>query len=108
MSDTGRHLDTDVLDDQAGQRLVVSIDDAEAELVYDRDGDHLYLLHTEVPDEFRGHGTGGQLVRAALELARRDGLALVPWCPFARRWLREHPDAHHDVQIDWTTPAPLA
>jgi len=40
-------------------------------------------------------------VSAALGIARDEGLTIVPWCPFARRWLREHPDRIGDVTIDW-------
>jgi hypothetical protein len=31
---------------------------------------------------------------------------LVPWCPFARRWLKEHPEAAEGVSIDWETLPP--
>ena len=78
----------------------------EAELVYRTHGDRLVLIHTGVPEEWGGRGVGGRLVRAALERARADGLTLVPWCPFARRWLRDHPDEADGVAIDWDTPAP--
>jgi len=96
-----------VVDDPAHHRLVVRGDGgADAELVYEREGDVLYLIHTEVPPAFRGHGTGGQLVEAAIGWARADGLTVVPWCPFARRWLHEHPDAASGVTIDWDTEPP--
>jgi hypothetical protein len=38
--------------------------------------------------------------------ARDEHLTLVPWCPFARRWLAKHPDAAVGVPIDWDTPPP--
>ncbi|MFZ6004588.1 MAG: GNAT family N-acetyltransferase [Actinomycetota bacterium] len=95
----------EVVDDEAGHRLVVRADGgSEAELVYRRDADRLYVDHTEVPSAFRGQGTGGRLVSAALDLARREGLTIVPWCPFARRWLEEHPDAAAGVAVDWSPP----
>jgi uncharacterized protein len=98
---------TDITDDVAGHRLVVTNETSEeAELVYRRDGDQLYLIHTEVPKAFRGQGTGGKLVTAALDLARAEQLTIVPWCPFARRWLHEHPDAADGVTIDWSIPPP--
>lgn len=100
---------TEIIDDVDRHRLVVTAESGdEAELVYRRDPEHLYLVHTGVPEAFRGQGTGGQLVSAALELARREGLTVVPWCPFARRWMREHPAALADVTIDWKTPPPDA
>jgi predicted GNAT family acetyltransferase len=95
-----------VVDHPEENRFVVQLDGSEAELVYHRRGDRLVLIHTEVPDELGGHGLGGRLVRAALERAAREHLTIVPWCPFARRWLKEHPDAAADVAIDWDTPPP--
>ena len=64
------------------------------------------LVHTEVPDEWGGRGIGGRLVRAALAPGRGHDLIVVPWCPFARRWLHEHPDEAAAVTIDWDTPRP--
>jgi predicted GNAT family acetyltransferase len=95
-----------VRDDQAEQRFVLEQDGGVGELVYEVEDGRLFLLHTEVADALKGHGAGGRLVRAALARATDDGLTVVPWCPFARRWLREHPDVAGTVTIDWRTPPP--
>jgi predicted GNAT family acetyltransferase len=79
-----------------------------AELQYEVRGDRFFLLHTEVPDRLGGRGLGGGLVRAAVDRAARERLTIVPWCPFARRWLKEHPDAAGDVEIDFKMPPPEA
>jgi predicted GNAT family acetyltransferase len=50
----------------------------------------LSLLHTEVPPELDGHGVGSALVRGAMEYARAQKLRVVPFCPFARAWLKRH------------------
>jgi uncharacterized protein len=98
--------DAPVVDDTAGSRFVISEGSTEAELIYARQGDRPILVHTEVPEVWGGHGIGGRLVRAALARAKADGLTLVPWCPYARRWLKEHPDEAATVTIDWETPRP--
>ena len=98
--------DVEVVDVPAESRFVVRHNGTEAELVYHVRGQRLVLLHTEVPDEMSGQGIGGHLVRAALRCAQTDRLTLVPWCPFARQWLKEHPDAGAGVSIDWETPPP--
>jgi uncharacterized protein len=72
-----------------------------AELVYRIRGDRLVLIHTEVPLELEGRGIGGRLVTAAVDRAMRDGLTLVPLCPFARGWLERHPEAASRAVIDW-------
>lgn len=95
-----------VVDVPAEARFVVRIDGAEAELVYRVSGDRIFLIHTEVPGSLGGRGIGGQLVRAALRRAEAEHLTIVPWCPFARRWLKEHPDEAGGVHIDFTTPPP--
>ena len=93
-----------VVDDVAGHRFVIKEDGSEAELVYHRNGRRLVLVHTGVPEEIGGRGIGGRLVRAALARAREEGLTVVPVCPYASRWLRDHPDEVVGVTLDWSTP----
>ena len=89
-----------VRDDRSHGRFVFEKDGAVAELVYEVDAARLFLIHTEVPEALRGHGIGGQLVTAAVARALDDGLTVVPWCPYARRWLGRHPDVAGNI-VDW-------
>jgi predicted GNAT family acetyltransferase len=91
----------EVVDNPDEDRFELVVDGLRAELLYRVEDGHLILIHTEVPDALGGRGLGGQLVRAALARAERDGLTVVPWCPFARRWLKDHPDEAGAVAIDW-------
>jgi predicted GNAT family acetyltransferase len=92
-----------VIDDTAEHQFTVSIDGTTARLEYKLHGDRLHLLHTEVPEAFRGQGVGGRLLEAALAKARADRLTIVPWCPYAREWLNEHPDRIGDLTLDLKT-----
>lgn len=101
--------DAAVIDDRRRHRFLLREGAEEAELVYrTEDGDRLVLVHTGVPDPLGGQGIGGRLVRAAVERAARTGETVAPWCPFARRWLREHPDVAATITIDWSEPPPEA
>jgi predicted GNAT family acetyltransferase len=91
----------DVVDNPDASRFELRADERLAELVYRVRGDRLILVHTEVPVELEGRGVGGRLVTAAVDRAVREGLTLVPLCPFARGWLQRHPDAASEAVIDW-------
>ena len=103
---TAAHDDVQVVDVPAEGRFVARVDGAEAELVYRLNGNRLVLVHTGVPDELSGRGIGGRLVIEAISRAGAQGLTVVPWCPFARRWLEQHPDEAAAAAIDWDSPAP--
>jgi len=90
-----------VVDDRARHRLAVVEGGSVAELVYAVEGDRLVLVHTEVSDALGGRGIGGALVRAAVEWAAQAGRTVVPRCPFASRWLRDHPDVASTAPIEW-------
>ena len=92
----------EIVDNTAESRFVLDAGGVTAELVYRTRADRLVLVHTGVPDEMSGRGIGGKLVLAALDKARAEGLTIVPQCPYARKWLEDHPDAIEGVTIDWT------
>jgi predicted GNAT family acetyltransferase len=92
----------EIVDNVAKSRFETVVDGRLAELVYRRDGDRLVLIHVGVPDAIGGRGIGAMLVTAAIDEAERDGRTVVPSCPFARHWLRHHPDAAARVVVDWS------
>lgn len=77
---------------QKGRYRLV-IDGAEAEMTYSRAGDGMIIIdHTYVPEALRGRKVGERLVRQAVEDARRDGIVIVPLCPFAKAQIDRHPE----------------
>jgi uncharacterized protein len=73
-------------------RFEIKQDGHLAECVYRRQGDLLVLVHTEVPAALQGQGLAGQLVQAALALAREQGLRVRPSCSYAVTYMRRHPE----------------
>ena len=66
----------------------------------------LALIHTEVGPEYEGRGVGSALIRFGLDEARRQGLQVIPTCPFVRSYVESHPETH-DVVIGMP-PEPAA
>ena len=50
------------------------------------------FFHTEVTEEFAGHGLGTALVQRSLELTREEGLRIVAFCPFVKSYINGHPE----------------
>jgi predicted GNAT family acetyltransferase len=82
-------------DGAAKGRYRLVIDGVEAEMTYSRAGEGLIIIdHTEVPAALRGRKVGERLVRQAVEDARREKVAIVPLCPFAKAQFDRHPEWH--------------
>ena len=90
-----------VTDNPAESRFELRDDGHLAELLYRLNGKRLVLIHTETPVELEGRGFGGALVAAAVDRAAREGLTVVPLCPFARDWLERHAGEAAKATIDW-------
>jgi predicted GNAT family acetyltransferase len=93
-----------VTNNQAASRFEFQADGRLSELSYRRNGKRLVLMHTEVPVELEGRGIGGMLVSAAVDHAAREGMTVVPLCPFARGWLERHANVAARATIDWGDP----
>ena len=97
--DAGRHdvppaQDDGVVERQdspAKGRYRVVVDGVEAEMTYSRVNPKLIIIdHTGVPEALRGRKIGERLVRQAVEDARRDGVFILPLCPFAKAQIERH------------------
>ena len=51
----------------------------------------LTIMHTEVPAELNGRGIGSALVRGMLDIARAQGLKVVPLLPVREGLYRQAP-----------------
>ncbi len=80
-------------DGETGGRYVARLDGHEAEMTYSRAGaTRIIIDHTGVPEALRGRGVGEALVERAVLDARRDGLKIIPLCPFAKAQIEKRPE----------------
>lgn len=59
---------------------------------YEKRGDTVVFIHTEVPHALEGKGVGSRLIAGALDDVRREGLHVVAQCSFVAAYLRHHPE----------------
>ena len=69
-----------------------------------RDG-RIAFTHTEVDESCAGRGFGSRLAAVALADARRQGLAVVPLCPFIAHYIERHPEFEELVASGYRLPA---
>jgi len=86
-------MELDIQHDIDRRRFFAEIDGATAHLDYREAGPKkLDYKHTFVPEELRGEGVGGRLVKHALEYAKEKGFEVIPSCPFVESYVEEHPE----------------
>ena len=77
-----------------GERMI-------GELAYRRGDARIVFTHAEVDDALEGRGYGGRLATTALDDARRDGLEVVPLCPFVARFIDRNPEYQDLLAADY-------
>jgi uncharacterized protein len=68
---------------------------------YRREGDTIFFTGTEVPHEPEGQGIASKLVKTALDEARAQHFAVVPYCPFVAGYIQRHPEYQDFVHPDY-------
>jgi uncharacterized protein len=76
----------------ARNRYEFDVEGGEALAFYRLADGVMTVTHTEVPSHLRGRGLGSQMMRAVLQDVRRQGLRVVPRCPFVGDYIRRHPE----------------
>jgi predicted GNAT family acetyltransferase len=93
---------TEVHDDDAQQRYVVTVDGVHAGLAHyrlvDVDGTTGRVFdHTEIDPAFEGKGIGSVLARGALDDVIARGIPFGATCPFIVSFLERHPEYREQV-----------
>jgi predicted GNAT family acetyltransferase len=107
MSDTGSYAgempddDVQVRPNRDESRYEILVDDELAGFTqYVLDGGRADFVHTQIDDEFEGHGLASQLIGSALDDARSHGWEVVPYCRFVAHFISTHPGYQDLVPAD--------
>ncbi len=85
-------MSADVVNNATAHRFELEVDGHIAAAYYELKPGVITFTHTEVPKELGGKGVGSKLVKGALEQVRRNGLKVVPDCPFVKAYIEKHPE----------------
>ena len=93
----------DVRNNEAENRFEVELNGQLAQTQYIRRGQKILFTHTEVPPALEGQGVGNALARASLDYAKREGLRVVPLCPFVASFIKRHKEYQSLVEDEAPT-----
>ena len=82
-------------------RFEAKVNGYEAFNEYQIRGDRILFLHTEVPAAIAGHGIAAKIAQTALDYARVKNLVVLPYCPYFKAYIREHPAYEELVQANF-------
>ena len=86
-------VDSTVVDNPAEHRFEIRVDGRLAGYAAYRAEERAHVFtHTEIDPAYEGQGLGSVLIRGALDEVRSRGRAVLPVCPFVRRFVERHPD----------------
>ncbi|MFF0484769.1 GNAT family N-acetyltransferase [Streptomyces sp. NPDC004435] len=96
MAEQQRAAEPTLRDDREKGRLEAYADDVFAGVIVyfalDEEPHALVAVHTVVDADHEGRGIAGALVREFYAIAAREGVPVVPLCPYAAKWAARHPD----------------
>jgi predicted GNAT family acetyltransferase len=91
----------EVVDDKEQSRYEVHLDGETVAITdYVRQPGLISFTHTETAVAHEGEGLASRMVEQALRDARAENLAVVPFCPFVRRYIRKHEEFRDLVPED--------
>ena len=79
---------------EAENQFELVLEDGKALVEYILIGDKISLVHTEVPQEYRGKNIASTLTKKVLEYAKSKNYTVVPSCPFIAKYIDNHPEYH--------------
>ncbi len=94
--------DSEIINNTKLSRFELAFPDGEVALLqYRFDKNNVALMHTQVPENRKGKGIGAKLVVAALNFAIEQGKKVRLYCPYAAKYVKDHPEFHSYVDPEF-------
>ncbi len=85
-------MELKVEDNKSKNRFEAHIDGQMAIIAYEKDGNTMKLIHTEVPESLEGKGIASQMLKKVLTTIANSGNTVNPVCPFVKSYIERHPE----------------
>jgi predicted GNAT family acetyltransferase len=95
-----KYKDIELKDNKTQHALELWVEGQRSFIGYELEGDKVYLMHTEVPEEQSGQGIASDLVEKSFVYLEAKNLKVVPACSYVRAYLQRHPDWNRIVAED--------
>lgn len=82
----------EVIRNESASRFEATVEGRLSIADYSLQGGVMVMPHTVVPPQLQGRGIAAELVRTALDWARREGLKVQPLCSYVAAYMRRHPE----------------
>ena len=83
-------MDQKVIHEKENERFVIYTEGNEVYVEYTMTEKEINLYHTYTHPALRGKGLAAQVVRAALEFAKKNNLKVIPTCSYVQSFIAKN------------------
>ncbi|SRX54092.1 GNAT family N-acetyltransferase [Aequorivita sp. CIP111184] len=83
-------MDLKIEDNKSKNQFETHVEGKVAIIAYEKDGNTLKLIHTEVPESLEGKGIASQMLKKVLTTISDSGYKVDPVCPFVKSYIEKH------------------
>jgi predicted GNAT family acetyltransferase len=84
--------ENELVDNTESNQFEINVDGKTSFVEYQREGDLVYLVHTQVPEDQSGQGIASDLVEKTFNYLEEKNLKVVPECSYVQAFIKRHPD----------------
>ena len=86
-----------VRNNESDHQFEAKVEGGLALMTYQRDGDRITFIHTEVPEQAEGKGVASALAKSALAYAREQNLRVVAQCAYLAGYVKKYHHQYGDL-----------